>query len=151
MLALNDYKSRLIKFLSSSPTFIGQAVARDETDLPNWVVWFAGVGVASDEFIHASNCDDDSPPEGWRSDRPGVYWKPIGVWSTLFVRSCSSQLWTIERETWRKEILFTISTIICAREPEAAMRLAEFCHPLPPGLCVPLQWRERNEKCPQTP
>ena len=112
------------------------------TELPRWFLsQYNTLGIASDKFLHEAGYRAGVQPEGWRSDRPDVFWKPVGCWETLLVRKCGD-LWTVERERAHEETLFSGGRIICARNRDAAMRLAEFCHQLPDGLNVGLQWIE---------
>jgi hypothetical protein len=142
MSRFNEAESRIVEFLLGQPNLVEQHVERSAAGLPNWFVnWATVVGVASSEFLRAANYDPGSRPPGWQSDRPGVFWKPVGSWASLLVRQCR-EFWTIERERCRGETLFA-GEIICARTREAAMRLSEFCYPLPDGLCgLGLRWIE---------
>jgi hypothetical protein len=143
--AIDDGRQRLLDFIRrmSYPIRVREEIHREKTRLPPWVRSVSSaIGIATDDFLRAAGHVPGSKPEGWRCDRPGVFWKPVGCWASLRVRDCGG-LWTVERERCHEEILTYSGGIICARTPEAAMRLAEFCYPFPDGLCVPeLQWRE---------
>jgi hypothetical protein len=142
MLALGDEQLRLVNFLISGHRIVDEQILRHTTDLPRWFLsTYNTVGIASDEFLQEADYQAGVQPEGWQSDRSGVFWKPVGSWDTLLVRACGD-LWTIERKRAYEETLFSGGRIICARNRDAAMRLAEYCHPLPDGLCVGLQWIE---------
>lgn len=146
MLALSDEQSRLVDFLTSGHRLVDEQILRT-TELPRWFVsGYNTLGIASNKFLHEAGYQAGVQPEGWRSDRPGVFWKPVGSWDILLVRACGD-LWTIERKRAYEETLFSGGSIICARNRDAAMRLAEFCHQLPDGLCVGLRWIETTAIC----
>jgi hypothetical protein len=142
---ISDEQSRLVDFLTSGRRLVDETIERHTTELPRWFVHaYNTVGIASDQFLHEAGYQTGASPEDWRSDRPDVFWKPVGCWETLLVRKCGD-LWTLERERAHEETLFSGGIIICARNREAAMWLAEFCHPLPDGLCVGLKWTKTTE------
>jgi hypothetical protein len=141
-LAVDDELSRLLDFLTGQHRLVGERIRRSSADLPHWFLPNCTViGIVSDEFLDAANYDRRPSPQGWRSDRPEVFWKPLGCWDKILVRKCV-EFWTVERERCHEETLFSSGQTICARTCEAAMRIAEFCYPLPDGLSLGLRWIE---------
>jgi hypothetical protein len=127
--------SSIVEFLQGRVRLVGESFHRCETDLPKWFVCgITAMSLPSDEFLRAAKYKPGLMPNGWRSDRPDFFQKPVGCWATLLVRKCG-KFWTIERERRSGETLFA-DGILCARTSEAAMRLAEFCDLLPDGLCA---------------
>ena len=137
-LEINDDLSRILDF---SGRVIGETIHRDYIELPRWFLYPHSVGIVSDEFLRAAQFDAGWSPQGWRSERPDVFWKPVDPWVTLLVRR-GGEFWTIERERCHEETLFHGGYIVLARTHEAAMRLAEFCNSIPDGLQVWPRWRE---------
>ena len=98
-------------------------------------VMFAGEEVFSAAgYVRGSN-----RPRGWHQHLPGDYRKPFGE-HVLVVRQCGnarSQRWTVERVEPRadKGLEALVSSgekvPIWARTYQAAMRLAEYCYPIP--------------------
>jgi hypothetical protein len=49
--SLRKRAHRVVRFLCDGTKLVGQRIARDETDLPTWVVWHAGVGSRAMNFF----------------------------------------------------------------------------------------------------
>jgi len=121
---------RLFKFL-----------ARGKTEMPaNYLPSARGVMFAGEDLLKGTGQVPGSyRPRGWRRHQPGVYRKRVGN-HLLQVRQCGdarSVHWTIERiELWTdKGIEALVLTSgrgepIWARSFQAAMRVAEHCHPI---------------------
>jgi hypothetical protein len=116
-------------------------VDRAETSLPaDYLPRAPGVIFAGEAMLSAAGYTPGSyRPPGWDLLSPGNYTKEMGQY-TLQVRQCGDQLskhWTIERvEVWthrRREALTEPfgGVPIWARSCQAAMRVAEYCHPSP--------------------
>jgi hypothetical protein len=98
-------------------------------------VMFAGEDVLSAAgYVPGSN-----RPRGWLRHLPGDYRKPVGK-HALVVRQCGnarSERWTVERvEPWADKGIEALvyspgRAPIWARTYQAAMRLAEYCYPIP--------------------
>ena len=139
---LSDEQQRVVDFLSKykyCPLY-SERIFRSETELPKWVApSFSVVHVASPELLQCAGHIPGSTPDGWRSDRPGVFWKPVDCWTTLRVRKFG-EFWSVERRMNRDEILHNPGGPLCARTMEGAMRLAEFCNIGYNLTQVGLQW-----------
>jgi hypothetical protein len=114
-----------------SPRLIAEIIERNKTDLPDdFVPWAPGIVVASDYLLRAAGSRPGlAPPEGWSPGQPDVFTKVMHG-NRLMVRGCG-EFWTVERET--NEVLAFIfgSMPMFTRTCQAAMRLAEYCHPRP--------------------
>jgi hypothetical protein len=139
MLASSNKQQRLVDLIASGHPLLSGKIFLSDTEFPRWFETRCNFAeIASDAFLDAAGHQPGVQPKGWRSERPGVFWKPIGSWDTLFVRKCG-EFWTIERERANKEALFCAG-LLFARSCEGAMRLAEFCHP--EGLRLGVRWEE---------
>jgi hypothetical protein len=124
------------KFLREPPPhLIAEVVERDDTEMPDrFVPWAPGVVVASDHLLAAAHHRLGSrPPLGWSQHKPRVFWKPART-NRLWVCGLG-EFWTVEREIETVLVFAYGSMPIVTRSYQAAMRLAEYCHPQPaPGL-----------------
>jgi hypothetical protein len=117
-------------FLNNLPLHVvDEVVERCSTDLPDqFVAWAPGILVASNWLLQRANyCPGSCRPSGWLGDQE-LFWKPTDQ-NWLHVRRCGN-FWTVERD---KEVLVFIygSMPIFTRTHQAAMRLADHCHPHP--------------------
>lgn len=115
-----------------SPYLTSEVVERDKTQLPaDFVPWAPGVIVASDYLLRAAGYRPGSRcPSGWYPARqPGVVTKAL-YQNRLKVRSCG-KFWRIERAEC-EVLAFPFGSLpVVTRTREAAMYLAEYCHPEP--------------------
>ena len=114
-----------------SSQLIAEFIERDQTDLPsNYCPWAPGVVIASDYLLQAANYHPGSRcPSGWAIGQPDVFTKVI-FGNRLMVRGCG-EFWTVEREM-DEALAFPHGPVpMFTRTRQAAMRLAEYCHPKP--------------------
>jgi hypothetical protein len=118
---------------------------------PNYVTDAQGVLIAGEDMLSAAGYRAGSHrPKGWNRCKPGVFLKPLCSQFRLEVRQCGSwrsNMWTVERSNFFADG-YCIEALVCAfgNVPiwgptyQAAMRIAEYCHPLPqapvPGCWV---------------
>jgi hypothetical protein len=119
-------------FQSHPPTvLIAEVIERSKTELPDWFVpWAPGVVIASDYLLQAAGHRPGlRRPDGWSPGKPDVFTKGM-YGNQLMVRGCG-EFWTAERDL--DEVLgFPFGPLpVFTRTPQAAMRLAEYCHPSP--------------------
>lgn len=127
-------------------------IDRSQTPLPpNYVPGAIGVLMAGEDMLSAAGYRVGSQrPKGWKKYKPGVFLKPLPPQFTLEVRQCRSwrsRMWIIERSNFFADG-YCVEALVCAFENapiwaptyQAAMRMAEYCHPLPkapvPGCWV---------------
>jgi hypothetical protein len=127
-------------------------IDRSQTPLPpNYVPNAPGVLMAGEDLLSAAGYRVRSHrPKGWNTCKPGVFLKPVCPQFTLEVRQCRSwrtRMWTIERSNFFADGDY-VEALVCAFGSvpiwaptyQAAMRLAEYCHPFPqapvPGCWV---------------
>jgi hypothetical protein len=124
-------------FLKDPSPLIAEVVERSNTELPeHYVPWSPAIVLASDELLRLANYRAGSRrPPGWCPGQPDVFTKVVNR-NRLLVRGCG-KFWTVEREL--DEVLaFKFGSMpIFTRTPEAAMRLAEHCHPHVAGTFCP--------------
>jgi hypothetical protein len=114
-----------------SPYLVAEVIERSNTELPDdFVPWAPGIVIASDYLLRAAGYHPGSRrPEGWSPGNPGVFTK-VTYRNRLTVRGCG-EFWIIERETC-EVLAYTYGSLpIVTRTYQAAMRLAEYCHPRP--------------------
>jgi hypothetical protein len=114
-----------------SPFVVGEVVDRRETKLSvDFVPWAPAVVVASDYSLKAARYRPGSgPPEGWYPGTPDVFTKAMHR-NHLRVYRCG-KFWLSERGAC-EALVYTFGSLpVVTRTPEAAMRLAEYCHPRP--------------------
>jgi hypothetical protein len=112
-----------------STVLIAEVIERSKTELPDcFVPWAPGVVIASDYLLRAAGHRPGSRrPDGWSPGKPDVFTKLIHG-NRLMVRGCG-EFWTVEREG-DEALGFPFGPLpVFTRSPEAAMRLAEYCHP----------------------
>jgi hypothetical protein len=119
-------------FQEHPPTvLIAEAIERSKTDLPAWFApWAPGVVIASDYLLKAAGHRPRSRrPEGWSEGKnPDVFTKGMHG-NQLMVRGCG-EFWTVER--FDEVLACPFGPLpVFTRTSHAAMRLAEYCHPLP--------------------
>jgi hypothetical protein len=114
-------------------------VERGETEMPaDYLPEARGVMLAGEDMLSAAGyVGGSNRPHKWVQIQPGNYRKYVGK-HILMVRQCGgprSEHWTIERldEDYNTEALLVPfgHAPIFARKYQAAMRLAEYCHPIP--------------------
>jgi hypothetical protein len=119
-------------FVNWGPTFlIAEIVERDKTELPSYFCpWAPGIVIAGDRLLRAAGYRPGTRgPGGWSEGQPDVFTKVI-YGNRLMVRGCG-KLWTIEREN-EETLAFNFGPVpMFTRTRQAAMRLAEYCHPEP--------------------
>ena len=132
---INERRELLLK---SWPTFVrepcsrvAEVIDRDKTELPDdFCPWAPGLVIASDNLLHAAGYRPGTRgPNGWTEGQPDVFTKVIHG-NRLMVRGCG-KLWSVEREL--DEVLACLfgPVPMFTRTRQAAMRLAEYCHPKP--------------------
>lgn len=136
----------------AAPRLFKCYLERAQTDIPSFYLPGAqGAWIAGDDMLHATGYVSGSyRPRGWTLAKPGVFQRRIGDY-TLQVRQCGdrhSHRWVIEHLstlTVNGALIVlgndyrTVQTLACAfglvpiwaRKYQAAMRLAEHCHPMP--------------------
>jgi len=119
-------------FRERPPTvLIAEVIERSKTDMPDdFVPWAPGIVIPSDYLLRAAGHRPGSRrPEGWSQGKPDVFTKRM-YGNQLMVRGCG-EFWTAEREL--NEVLgFPFGPLpVFTRTLQAAMRLAEYCHPCP--------------------
>jgi hypothetical protein len=114
-------------------------VERGETELPtDYLPKAPGVIFAGEHMLReAGYVAGSNRPRGWRRLWPGNYRKYVGK-HILMVRQCGgpmSEHWTVERldEDYNTEALVLPfgPAPIFTRQYQSAMRLAEYCYPIP--------------------
>ena len=107
---------------------------------PNYLPDAPGVMFAGEEVLSAAGyIPGSNRPPGWRPYLPGDYRKPVGNYVLVVRQSGNSQCkrWTIERvnssaDRGLEALVFTDRRApIWASTYQAAMRVAEYCHPIP--------------------
>ena len=114
-----------------SPYLIAEVVERSKTELPDdFVPWAPGIMIASDYLLQATGYHSGSRrPTGWLPGKPGIFTK-VTYRNRLTVCECG-EFWFVERETG-EVLAFTYGSLpVVTRTYQAAMRLAEYCHPRP--------------------
>ena len=124
---LKDWPSFL---MCVSPFVVSTVIDRSKAGLPDdFVPWAPGVVIASDYLLRAAGyCSGSLPPDGWCSGRPGF--TRVIFRNRLTIRECG-EFWFIERETCEVLAHSYGSLPVFNRTYQAAMWLAEFCHPRP--------------------
>jgi hypothetical protein len=126
-------------FPDSAAARLFEFVERGETEMPaDYLPEAPGVMFAGEAMLSAAGyIPGSNRPRRWCRIGPGNYKKYVGK-HTLMVRQCGgprSEHWTIERldEDYNTEALvFPFGHApIFARSFQAAMRLAEYCYPIP--------------------
>jgi hypothetical protein len=110
---------------------IAEFIERDKTELPDYYCpWAPGIVIASDYLLQAANYHAGShAPKGWVPGQPDVFTKAI-YRNRLKVRGCG-EFWTVEREI-NEVLAFPHGPVpLFTHTRQAAMRLAEYCHPKP--------------------
>jgi hypothetical protein len=125
-------------FLNNPHLF--EFVERGETEIPaDYLPEAPGVIFAGKDMLTAAGyIPGSNRPRGWRLLCPGNYLKKVGR-HVLMVRQCGgarSEHWSVERlnEEYDTEALvcpFSHSPIFVRKYYQAAMRLAEYCYPIP--------------------
>jgi hypothetical protein len=116
-------------------------VERSETKIPaDYLSEAPGVLFAGEAMLSAAGyIPGSNRPPGWVVRSPGNFTKRVGPYG-LQVRQCGnsrSEHWSIERyELWEHKgpeaLTFPFGRMpIWARRYQAAMRVAEYCHPTP--------------------
>lgn len=144
---MNEFCSDIV-----APRLFECYIERAQTEMPGFYLPNArGALIAGDDMLHAAGYVSGSyRPRGWTPAKPGNYQRRIGGY-TLRVRQCGdrhSDHWVIDRLRTLKVngalvVLgydyLIVETLVCAfgsvpiwaRKYQAAMRLAEHCHPIP--------------------
>jgi hypothetical protein len=110
---------------------IAEFIEREIADLPSdFFPWAPGIVVASGDLLRTVGYRPRSRgPNGWTLGQPDVFTKVI-YGNRLLVRGCG-EFWTVEREI-DEALAFPHGPVpILTRTRQAAMRLAEYCHPKP--------------------
>ena len=114
------------------PVVVADVIERDQSGLPaDFVPWAPGIVVASDYLLRAAGYrPGSSHPEGWYpSVERGVITKSMHR-NRLKVRPCG-KFWRIERAEC-EVLAFPFGSLpVVTRTKEAAMYLADYCHPAP--------------------
>ena len=118
-------------FAGQPPLLVGEVIDRDKTEMPNdFCQWAPGLVIASDYLLRAAGyCPGRRGPSGWKEGQPDVFTKVI-YRNRLMVRGCG-ELWSVERENDEVLAFRFGPTPIFTHTRQAAMRLAEYCHPKP--------------------
>jgi hypothetical protein len=139
---------------SSTPTacrLFETFIDRDQAPMPrSYLPSAKGVLIAGDDLLSAAGYRARSHrPKGWNKYKPGVFLKPLSIEFTLEVRQCGSwrsNMWTIERSNFFADdycvetLVFPFENVpIHATTYQGAMRVAEYCHPVP-QVPVPGCW-----------
>jgi hypothetical protein len=113
------------------PMLLAKLVERSKTELPpDFLSWAPGVGIASEYLLQAAGHFPGAPrPDGWCSGNPDVFTK-IMWQNRLTVRGCG-EYWTVERDVEEVLAFPYVNVPVFTETCEAAMRLAEYCHPGP--------------------
>jgi hypothetical protein len=119
-------------------------IDRDQAHMPDKYVPSAVGGLmAGKNLLQAAGYQVGSyRPKGWNKYKPGVFLKHLSAQFTLEVRQCGnwrSNIWTVERSNYFLDEYDCVEALACAfgNVPifaptyQSAMRLAEYCHPLP--------------------
>jgi hypothetical protein len=118
-------------FVREPPFLIAAVIDRDKTGI-DFCPWAPGLAIASDCLLRAAGHRPGiRGPGGWTETNPDVFTKVL-YRNRLWVRGCGcGELWTVERDN--EEVLaFPFGpTPIYTRTRQAAMRLADYCHPKP--------------------
>jgi hypothetical protein len=126
-----------------TPHLFETFIDRDQAPMPlNYVPTAKGVLIAGEDLLRAAGYGAGSHrPQGWWKLKPGVFVKCLSAEFSLEVRQCGgwrTNMWTIERSDHLNDD-FHEEALVCAFEYvpiwattyQAAMRMAEYCHPLP--------------------
>jgi hypothetical protein len=120
------------RFKEQPPTvLIAEVIERSKTDMPDdFAPWAPGVAIVSDYLLRAAGDGPGSRrPTGWSPGKPDVFTKVV-YGNRLMVRGCG-EFWTPEREI-DMVLAFPFGPLpVFTRTCQAAMRLAEYCHPHP--------------------
>jgi hypothetical protein len=104
---------------------IAEVIERDDGDLDlpdDFTPWAPGVVIPSDHLLRQIGPHS----RDWESTHPDVYRKILHG-NKLLVRGCG-KLWTVERQI-DTVLAYRFGPLpVFTRTPEAAMRLAEYCH-----------------------
>jgi hypothetical protein len=117
------------EFAKYPPSLIAEVIDREKIEMsPDFCPWAPGLVVASDYLLEAAGyCPGSRRPSGWKEGRPNVFTKVI-YGNRLMVRGCG-ELWSVERQN-DEALAFPFGPVpMFTRTREAAMRLAEYCHP----------------------
>jgi len=132
----NERRSAILNcwqnFLKRPTTvLVAEVIERSKAMLPDWFApWAPGIVVASDYLLRAAGYHLGSRrPKGWIQERPDLFTK-AKYGNELRVRKCG-EFWTVERQNVQM-LAFPFGPVpVFTRTPQAAMRLAEYCHPFP--------------------
>jgi hypothetical protein len=114
-----------------SPFVVSTVIDRSKTNLPDdFVPWAPGVVVPSDYLLQAARYHPGSAPlVGWYPGELGAFIKAMHR-NRLKVQPCG-EFWRIERAEC-EVLAYTFGSLpVVTRTAEAAMRLADYCHPRP--------------------
>jgi hypothetical protein len=134
--------------MSIAPRLFDEVIDRTP-EMPDWYVPAAkGVLIAGEDMLRAAGyVPGSSSPYGWSPGQPGAFKKLLPDGYILWVRE-NGKLWAIERSLGRDtdEALTSLlgPRLLCTRTYEAAMRLAEYCHPQAPLNVPGLTWSDTN-------
>jgi len=126
----------------AAPRLFDEVLDRAQTEMPDWYLPSAeGVLIAGEDILGAAGHRPGSPdPAGWSHGASGFRKLARDGKTVLWVQRCG-QFWIIERslrlgrgDTRGETLVFAFGARpIWTRTRAAAMRLAEFCDPIPPA------------------
>jgi hypothetical protein len=123
----------------TAPPIFDAVLDRAQADMPDWYLSSAhGVLIAGKPVLDAIGEDPGRrDPAGWFRSASG-FWKPgFDANTVLWVQKCG-QYWIVERSQCRggehrdETLVYAFGPCpIWTRDRQAAMRLAEYCDPIP--------------------
>lgn len=138
----NAVSASLPGFLSTrSPLLIEDYIERSKALPYFFVPWAPGAVIAADYLLGQAHYRPGSyRPRGWKLAWRRDFRKRVQRWH-LMVRGCGP-FWTVERACTGEVLVFRFGSMpILNRNYQAAMRLAEYCHPEPRGIASgSLRW-----------
>jgi len=150
--ARNDMNESAVN--DAAPHLFDEVIDRKQLWLPSWYAPSAqGAVIAGKDILCATGCIPGSrrPYDWYPGLNPGVFWRVAhDSQYRLWVRE-TEKFWAIERSLGHTIKSFALCSslagvemLIWTRTCEAAMRLAEYCDPLPRPP-VAGGWTETNE------
>ena len=129
-----------LALINAAPRLFECDVDRGQTEMPDYYLPAApGVLIAGEDMLRAAgHRPGANQPPGWSCKLSGFVKTSRDGNSALWVQQCG-EFWIIERSirldgghTQDQTLVFAFELLPSwARTPEAAMRLAEYCDPIP--------------------
>ena len=119
---------------------IAEVIERKAAKLGNrYVEWSPGIVIASDYLLRVAQQNSRQPLDWHRSSQHDGFETTSG---SLVVRK-RGEFWAIEQHD-RVLVFIYGSMPVCTRTPEAAIKLAEYCYPMPRNAPSGLRWIGRS-------